>query len=325
MDTFIDKLSLKRNAQGMINANAAADAAKMERLQNRMAEYDALLQEMRRINLRTAENVEQARNMLLEGFEKIRAIQANSNAQADKEEILAAEEKQTEAVLSEMKAQSDTLMEELKKQLASFLEETEKQSKELLAETKMQSETLAAETKRQSETLLAETKRQSDTLLAETKRQSEELLAETKKQSETLLTETKGQPETFLAETKRQSAELLAEAEKQSKTFLTETREQKEELLAENEKRSEELRAEITKQLEESFNHSEDFLHKENVKVYRNVQAAIIEELNRQTEALTAKQQEGAGKQKAALPISIVIMLLVIADIVIKLLNITLF
>lgn len=314
MDTFIDKLSLKRNAQGMINANAAADAAKMERLQNRMAEYDALLQEMRRINLRTAENVEQARNVLLEGFEKIRAIQANSNAQADKEEILAAEEKQTEAVLSEMKAQSDTLTEELKKQLASFLEETEKQSKELLAETKMQ-----------SETLLAETKRQSDTLLAETKRQSEELLAETKKQSETLLTETKGQPETFLAETKRQSEELLAEAEKQSKTLLAETREQKEELLAENEKRSEELRAEITKQLEESFNHSEDFLHKENVKVYRNVQAAIIEELNRQTEALTAKQQEGAGKQKAALPISIVIMLLVIADIVIKLLNITLF
>ena len=34
MDTFIDKLAQKRNAQEMIRANSAAEAARMEQMQN---------------------------------------------------------------------------------------------------------------------------------------------------------------------------------------------------------------------------------------------------------------------------------------------------
>lgn len=169
MDTFMDKLAQKMNAQEMIKANSAAEAAKMEQLQSQIAEYESLLQEMRKVNLKTVENAEQVKQVVQESLRKIEEIQAAADSQEDKEELL----------------------------------------------------------------------------------------------------------------------------------------------------------AEMKKQLEEAFRQSNDFQHKENVKVYRNVQAAMVEELNKQTETIVAKQQESSKKQKAILPLSICIMLLIIIDIVVNLFNIT--
>ncbi|MCM1252152.1 MAG: hypothetical protein NC321_04965 [Clostridium sp.] len=163
MDTFMDKLMQKRTAQGMIEANSAADAAKMEMLQRQVTEYELLLQEMRKVNVKTAENTEQMEKAIQASFQKIEAFQADNSTQAATEE------------------------------------------------------------------------------------------------------------------------------------FLTEMR----------------------KQIEESF-------HKECVKVYRNVQASTVEEMNKQTNALAAKQQESGKNQKVLLPISIITMLLVAADILIHLFNIVL-
>ncbi|MBO5209634.1 MAG: hypothetical protein J6B68_09875 [Lachnospiraceae bacterium] len=169
MDTFMDKLAQKMNAQEMIKANSAAEAAKMEQLQSQITEYENLLQEMRKVNLKTVENAEQVKQVVQESLQKIEEIQVAADSKEDKEELL----------------------------------------------------------------------------------------------------------------------------------------------------------AELKKQLEEAFNQSNDFLHKENVKVYRNVQAAMVEELNKQTETLVAKQQESSKKQKAVVPLSICIMLLIIIDIVVNLFNIT--
>lgn len=76
--------------------------------------------------------------------------------------------------------------------------------------------------------------------------------------------------------------------------------------------------AQIRELLEEKFRQSDDFLHRENVKVYRNVQAAVAEELGKQTEELKKSQIENRGS-RAVLPISILILIGVIADILIKL------
>ena len=43
------------------------------------------------------------------------------------------------------------------------------------------------------------------------------------------------------------------------------------------------------KEVEEWFKQADDYLHKENVKVYRNVQAVVVEELKKQNEELSAK------------------------------------
>lgn len=54
----------------------------------------------------------------------------------------------------------------------------------------------------------------------------------------------------------------------------------------------EELKADV-QQLSGRFESMEEFVHKENVKVYRNVQAVLLEELKNQTKELTEAMEEG--------------------------------
>lgn len=170
MDTFIDKLAQKRNAQEMIRANMTAEAIKMEQLQSQMQAYDELMQEIRQVNLKTVENVTEVQAFLKECMEKLEAVQVANVQDADKEQ------------------------------------------------------------------------------------------------------------------------ELL----------------------------------QIKELLEEKFRQSDDFLHRENVKVYRNVQAAVSDELNKQTEVLQSENKKNKnGVGKATLVFSILTMLCVIVDIIVQLFSIT--
>lgn len=166
----MDKLVQKRNAQGMIDANSAADAAKMELLQHQVAEYELFLQELRKVNLKTVENTEQMRKVIQASFQKIDEIRAKDES--------------------------------------------------------------------------------------------------------------------------REAAEQLLE--------------------------------DIKEQMEEGFQRSDDSFHKECVKVYRNVQASMIEEMDKQTNVLTARWQESSKNQKWMLPVCVITMLLVIVDILVQLFSITL-
>ncbi len=173
MDTFIDKLAQKRNAQEMIKANITAEAAKMEQLQNQMQAYDGLMQEMRKVNLKTAENAAEVQNVLKECMDRLEAMQSDDSRTADDQESL----------------------------------------------------------------------------------------------------------------------------------------------------------AEIRNLLETKFQQSDDFIHKENVRVYRNVQAVLVEELNKQTEELKNLHPAKTGS-RAILPISVLILLGVLADVtlhVLSMLNFKLF
>ena len=68
-----------------------------------------------------------------------------------------------------------------------------------------------------------------------------------------------------------------------------------------------------TKQ-EALFKSLEDFLHTDNVKVYRNVQAAMIEELGKQTADLKAAQEKAAKSSKVLMPFVIITMILSLAN-----------
>ena len=74
MDTFIDKLAHKRNEQEMIRANSAAEAARMEQMQNQLKAYDEIMQEIRSVNLKTAENVAEVKKVLEECMEKLLSL-----------------------------------------------------------------------------------------------------------------------------------------------------------------------------------------------------------------------------------------------------------
>ena len=252
----MDKFAQRKKAQGMIDANAAADTAKMEKLKNQINEYEHLLQEMRKVNLRTAENVDKMRKAIQTGVEKLEAFQTENAAQAEKDKVLLEIKSQMEEALAALKEQQDRLAGEMKEQ----------------------QDRLAGEMKEQQDRLAGEMKEQQAALFEGVKKQQAALAGEMKEQQDTLAGEVKKQPEAFSEEIKRQ--------------------------------------------LEEAFRQSEDFFHKESVKVYRNVQAAMTEELGKQTEALSAVQKESGKRQKAMLPLTVVILLLLLADIALQLLQV---
>ena len=70
------------------------------------------------------------------------------------------------------------------------------------------------------------------------------------------------------------------------------------------------------------FKRSDEFTHKENVKVYRNVQAVVVDEVKKQTEAMAAQnevltaQNDALQKQNKSLrPLIIVTLVAALANI----------
>ena len=106
MDTIIDKLAQKKNAQEMIRANSAAEAAKMEQMEKQLTAYDELMQEMRRVNIKTSENVENMRKLLAQCMEKLESLETDNDKSADVEQQLAG----IKSLLEERFAQSEEFM-----------------------------------------------------------------------------------------------------------------------------------------------------------------------------------------------------------------------
>lgn len=167
MDNFMDKLAQKFSAQEVIKANSQAEAAEMKKLQLQVAEYEKILQEMRKLNYKNSELSDKMNGLVGENANKIQGLQ--------EEEI---------KLLSMLRNLTDE-------------------------QVRMREEEIA-----------------------------------------------------------RKEAERAVD-----------------------EKKSEEQKQQLAS-LEERFKQSDDFVHKENVKVYRNVQAVIVEELKNQTESLFAENQK---------------------------------
>ena len=203
MDNFMDKLAQKFNAQEVIKANSQAEAAEMKKLQLQVAEYEKILQEMRKLNYKNSELSEKIDGLVGENANKIQGLQ----------------EEETK-LLSVLRNLTDE-------------------------QTRMREEELA-----------------------------------------------------------RKEAERAEETKK--------TEEQKQQLA----------------ELEERFKQSNEFVHKENVKVYRNVQAVVVDELKNQTEALMKENQKLSKKLNATLILCVVAVLFSAASIAVWLyfgLNIKLF
>ncbi len=117
MDTIIDKLAQKKNAQEMIRANYAAEAARMEQMQKQIKAYDETMQEMRRVNIKTAENLENMRDLLSQCVEKLESVKTEDESGADAEKQLAA----VKTLLEERLAAVKTLLEERLAQTENFV------------------------------------------------------------------------------------------------------------------------------------------------------------------------------------------------------------
>ena len=74
MDNFMDTLADRYNAQEMIRANSQADTMQMEGLEEQVEAYEAVLQEMRKLNYKNAELTEKMYTLVDESIEKVRTL-----------------------------------------------------------------------------------------------------------------------------------------------------------------------------------------------------------------------------------------------------------
>lgn len=71
MDNFMDKLAKRFNSGEIMRANAAAEAREMKRAKEQAAEYERMMQEMRRLNLKNVEVTEQVQQLIQAGIEQL--------------------------------------------------------------------------------------------------------------------------------------------------------------------------------------------------------------------------------------------------------------
>lgn len=193
MDNFMDKLAQRFSAQEVIKANSQAEAAEMKKLQLQVAEYEKILQEMRKLNYKNSELSEKIDGLVGENANKIQGLQ-----------------------------------EEETKLLATLRNLTDEQ-------TRIREEELA----------------------------------------------------------------------------------QKEAERADENRKTEEQKQQLTS-LEERMKQTDEFVHKENVKVYRNVQAVVVDELKKQTEKLLLENQKLGSKLNTVTILSIFAILFSVAGIVLQ-------
>ena len=239
MDNFMDKISQKLNSQDMIRANAAADAAEMENLENQVAvfkeqieKYDDCLQEMRKLNLKNMESAQGVQNLAEQASEKL------------------------EKTVGEVESAS-----------VSRIQQT--------------SDLSIAGIRQTSDASIAGIKQTSDMSIAGIQQTSDASIAGINQ---------------AVAQSLAKIAEIKDNSDNDNLEKITEA-----------------VSGLLTKQ-DEAFKNLEDFLHTDNVKVYRNVQAAMIEELEKQTNELKEAQEKSAKGTKIILPFAIITMILSLAN-----------
>lgn len=200
MDNFLDKVAQKFNAQDVIKANSQAEAAEMKRLQIQVAEYEKILQEMRKLNYKNVELIDKMTSVLDINAEKLQKMQNAEQINLNK-------------------------LQDIVEEQGRCFEEAQK--------------ILDDEAKRKAEFIEKE---------------------------------------------------------------------------AENSKLDHEA-------LEGFFRRSDEYMHKENIKVYRNVQAVVIEELKQQTEALCEENNRITSKFTGITIVQVITLILLIGSIVLNIIQ----
>lgn len=239
MDNFMDKITQKLNSQDMIRANAAADAAELENLENQVTvfkeqieKYDDCLQEMRQLNLRNIESAKEVKDLTRQAGESLEKTAGEVE----------------NASVSRIKQTSDLSI--------AGIQQTQDAS-------------------------IAGIKQTSDVSIAGIRQTSDASIA--------------GINQT-VAESLAKIAEIQDNSGRDNLEKMTETV------------------SGLKNMQDEAFKSLEDFLHTDNVKVYRNVQAAMIEELEKQTNELKEAQEKAAKSGKVLLPFVIISMILTLAN-----------
>lgn len=244
MDNFMDKLAKRFNAGELIQANGEAEAKENQRLKQQMDEYDKVIQEIRRLNLKTIEVSEQVSQMAACSIEQIESYQVpltDDTIKADYTEEFAA-----------VSGKVDQSAEEIRRQV----EESSQLTRKQLEDVSYRFEASLS----QAESSIVQLESGINQLGASLGRL--ELGNDTNQKA--------------VESAIRNLEALLAEKEQDGNN----------EQVQESAKQIKEMIVNVRLYLDEVQKHVEDYTHKESVKVYRNVQAAMNEQFNRKARDL---------------------------------------
>lgn len=250
MDNFMDKLAKRFNAGELIQANGEAEARENERLRQQMDEYDKVMQEIRRLNLKTIEVSEQVSQMAACSIEQIESYQApvseNDFSEDYMEEFIGLSRKVDESACETRKQMED---------VSYRLEASIRQAEDSIARMEEAINQLGATVSRVE-------------LGNDTSQRSVEAAIRNLELTFTeIMQEPRGKDEETLA---AMNAAMETQSVQQQ----------------ESAKQIKEMIVNIRLYMDEVQKHIEDYVHKEDVKVYRNVQAVVNEQLSHKTRDL---------------------------------------
>ena len=268
MDNFMDKLAKRFNAGEIIKANAQAEARDLKKMQERTAEYERMMQEMRRLNLKNVEVTEQVQQLIQCGIEQIEGYGSGEELLLNK--------------MSENGEAVNTGLNEVKESMYGRLDELE--------------QSLSGAAGQNNEAFLTALKELENKLAATDN--MEGLLA----RMETVIS----------------SDRYTMEAKLDGMSGLVRNMEENVSRMEGSLQQIREILVAVRIGVEEGQKRLEDHVHKENVRVYRNVQAAVSEEATKKARDLGERIdriESSVKKSSGVKPLLIITFLLVLASV----------
>lgn len=312
MDIFMDKLAQRLTAQDIIQANTVADMEEMNKLKAQIAEYYQCLEQLKRLmdeetaKLKNSQiSGENVNRLVDEGIAKIRAIQTDSQGSGDLQQQLSRQ-------LDALEAQVGNKLDNMQKQINEKLEVLERTGGRADALEQIGGKLDVVE--QQIGGKLGAMEQQMDGRLGAMERQMSEKLDTMEQQVGDKLGVVEQQMGDQLGDMNRQVGEKLNGLNRQVDATLEKL-----------ERQAETPRDLDENKLTEKFAVLEENVHKECVKVYRNVQAVVVEENGKQSDAMT-ETMSAVGKMKgktgAILGISAAALLASLGSIILQLMQI---
>ena len=262
MDNFIDKLAKRFNAGEIIKANAAAEERELQKQKERAAEYERMMQEMRRLNLKNIETTEQVSQLIkagIEGFEEYDKKSYLGDQQLEDFKKVLMDTLSGVEELSGLKQETDKLSKEMSYYRTEIKEEIKKQ----LTEVSQKLEQIEQSNKSSDLTmaLVQQDERMSNLM--------KELLKMNREISDELVRE-------GLAQLKEDQVLTRQSVLKMEGTIAAQTTD-----------------------FDALQKNIEEFVHKENVKVYRNVQAVVVDQTTQKTREISDQLNDVGKAQKS--------------------------
>lgn len=262
MDNFIDKLAKRFNAGEIIKANAAAEERELQKQKERAAEYERMMQEMRRLNLKNIETTEQVSQLIkagIEGFEEYDKKSYLGDQQLEDFKKVLMDTLSGVEALSGLKQETDKLSKEMSYYRTEIKEEIKKQ----LTEVSQKLEQIEQSNKSSDLTmaLVQQDERMSNLM--------KELLKMNREISDELVRE-------GLAQLKEDQVLTRQSVLKMEGTIAAQTTD-----------------------FDALQKNIEEFVHKENVKVYRNVQAVVVDQTTQKTREISDQLNDVGKAQKS--------------------------